>query len=275
MAVVTTNHSYEEIRAATLDLLAGREKAPYELNQYGNLSIGVAEAFARRELPAEALQGSRQLFRLSDADLDLFLELFWELFRQGIITLGYNDANLEFPFFRLSRFGKRLIENQDTYFFHDVTSYTNWVKREVAKIDPVTLLYVQEALQAFRSGCILSCSVMLGVATEHTFLLLVGAVEKSPTYAKPFAGVGEERTILQKVNKFKRILDQHQKALPSDVREDLDTRFAGILSVIRTFRNQAGHPTGEIIDREQAYVLLHLFIPYCRKMYQLMEHLGK
>jgi hypothetical protein len=269
------DHSYEELRAAALDVLAGREKGPYDVNQYQHLSIAVAEAFARREQPPSALQGSRQPFQLSAADREVFLEVFWDLFRQGIITLGFNDSNREFPFFRLSRLGQRLIENQDTYFFHDVASYAKWLEHEVPNINPVTLLYVREALQAFRSGCILSSSVMLGVATEHTFLLLVETVENSPTFAKPFAGVGKERTILQKVNKFKKILDQQQKQLPSEVREDLDTRFAGILSVIRTFRNQAGHPTGQILDREQAFVLLQLFIPYCRKMYQLMDHLGK
>ncbi|MCX6564992.1 MAG: hypothetical protein NTW38_00970 [Candidatus Aminicenantes bacterium] len=269
------DHSYEELRAAALDVLAGREKAPYDVNQYEHLSVGVAEAFARREQLPEALRGSRQPFRLTAADRELFLEVFWDLFRQGIITLGYNDSNREFPFFHLSRLGQRLIENQDTYFFHDVASYTKWLKDEVPHIDPVTLLYVQEALQAFRSGCILSSSVMLGVATEHTFLLLVEAVERSPTYAKPFAAVGKERTILCKVNKFKSVLDQQQRTLPPEVKEDLDTRFAGILSVIRTVRNQAGHPTGRILDREQAFILLQLFIPYCRKMYQLMEHLGK
>lgn len=49
---------------------------------------------------------------------------------------------------------------------------------------------------------------------------------------------------------------------------------AGVVSIVRTFRNESAHPTGKIIDREQAYVLLCLFIPYCRKMYQLMQHLG-
>lgn len=65
------------------------------------------------------------------------------------------------------------------------------------------------------------------------------------------------------------------KGLPAEVKEDLDTHFAGVLSVIRTFRNQAGHPTGKIMDREQTFVLLQLFIPYCRKLYQLMGFFGK
>ena len=33
-----------------------------------------------------------------------------------------NNANREFPFCRLSRLGKRLVDNQDTYFFHDVST---------------------------------------------------------------------------------------------------------------------------------------------------------
>ncbi|SRR5713101_1937516 len=269
------DHSYEELRAASLDVLAGREKGPYDASQYENLSIAVAETFLRREQAAAPPPHSRRPAYLSGADRELFLEVFWDLFRQGNITLGLNDNNREFPFFRLSRLGQRLIANQDTYFFHDVTAYTKWLTQEIPSLDSVTLLYVQEALQAFRAGCILSSTVMLGVATEHTFLLLAEAVAQSPTHSRHFAGVAKERTVLQKVNKFKHLLDQQQKALPADIKEDLDTHFAGILSVIRTFRNQAGHPTGQIPDREHTYVLLQLFVPYCRKMYQLRHHLKK
>jgi hypothetical protein len=42
--------------------------------------------------------------------------------------------------------------------------------------------------------------------------------------------------------------------------------------VIRTYRNESGHPTGKIIDREQTFVLLQLFIPYIKKLHQLREH---
>jgi hypothetical protein len=269
------DHSYEEIRAAALDVLAGRVQVPYEPTQYEHISIGVAEAFAQRERPASELHGSRQPFRLSASDRESFLEVFWDLFRQGIVTLGLNDSNREFPFCRLSRLGQRLVSNQDTYFFHDVSSYTKWLQQEVPAVDPVTLLYVQESLQAFRSGCILSSTVMLGVATEHTFLQVIEAAEQSPTYSKAFAPVGKERLLLHKLNRFKTILDQQAGTLTHEIREDLDTQFAGILSIIRTFRNQAGHPTGRIVDREQAYVLLQLFIPYCRKMYLLRDALSK
>lgn len=209
---------------------------------------------------------------MSANDRELFLEVFWSLFREGIITLGLNDANREFPFFRVTEFGRRIIAHQQAYFFHDVSSYEALITSEIPSLDVVTLLYLKEAMQSFRTGCVLASTVMLGVATEHTFLLLIEKIDQNATHAPTFASVSQQRTILQKVNKFKNILDQELRNLPSDIREDLDTHFAGILSIIRTFRNQSGHPSGKIVDREQAYVLLQLFIPYCKKMYRLMGY---
>jgi hypothetical protein len=269
------DHSFEEIRAAALDLLAGRERGTYDLTQYQTLLVGVAQVFERREggQQARGYQGGGTFGpSLSANDRELFLEVFWSLFREGIITLGLNDSNREFPFFRITEFGRRMISHQQAYFFHDVSSYEQLVRSEVPAIDDTTVLYLKEAMQAFRAGCILAATVMLGVATEHTFLLLLEKIEQSSSHSATFSNVTTERTILQKVNKFTNILDQQSRSLPADLREDLDTHFAGILSIIRTFRNQSGHPIGKIVDREQAYILLQLFIPYCKKMYQLMAH---
>lgn len=265
------DHSFEEMRSAALDLIAGREQASYDLSQYDHLLIGVAEVFARREGNVQTPVRSSSLSR---SDRELFLEVFWTLFREGIITIGFDDANRKFPFFRVTQFGRKLIADKDSYFFHDVSGYESRVRSEIPGIDDVTLIYLKEAMQSFRTGCLLASSVMLGVATEHTFLLLIERIEASGAVAKKFESVGKERAILSKVNKFKKILDQEIATLPWDIKEDLDTHFAGILSIIRTFRNQSGHPTGKIPDREQVYVLLQLFIPYCKKMYQLMTHLS-
>jgi hypothetical protein len=270
------NHSYEEIRSAAVDIIAGREKCNWEADQYGNLALDIAEVFLRRELgAAEALtlmRQSRGTPRLSQPDGGLYLEVFWDLFRQGIITLGKNDCNQQFPFFRLSWLGKNILANQSIYFFYDVSSYAGAVKKEIPNVDPVTLLYLQEAMQAFRSGCILSATVMLGVATEHTFELLLDVIKTSTTHSGPFKKVFDDRTILARINKSKHLLDQQVKSLPPGIKEDMDTNFLGILSLIRNFRNESGHPTGKIVDREQTHVLLNLFIPYCKKIYQMKEY---
>ncbi len=263
-------HSYEELRSVALDILAGREKAPYEPTKYEHLSLGIGQVFAQREGRIQPGHFGAT-YPLDRQDKETLLELFWDLFRQGVITLGLNDANREFPFFRLTKLGQEMAQGQATYFFHDVSSYEAAIRREVTGINEVTLLYLKESMQAFRSGCMLSATVMLGVAVEHTFTLLLEIIEASAAHQKTFASVFAERTLLQKFNKFRNLLEPMLKALPTEIREDIDTHFAGILSVIRTFRNQSGHPTGKIIDREQTFVLLQLVIPYCKKQYQLMQ----
>lgn len=264
------SHSYEEIRSVALDILAGRERVNYEPRQYQHLLLGIGEVFAKREGRTQPTNFITE-HTPDRQDRETFLEVFWALFRQGVITLGLNDDNREFPFFRVTQLGEHIADSQSAYFFHDVSSYQQAISNEIHGINEITLLYLKEAMQAFRSGCILSSTVMLGVASEHTFLLLLEAIKGNPEHCETFKSVSEQRTILQKINKFKNILDQQQRALPSEIKEDLDTYFAGILSVIRNFRNQSGHPTGKIIDREQAFVLLQLFIPYCKKLYQLMD----
>src|SRR5438477_1832810 len=108
------DHSLEEIRAAALDLLAGRERPSLQLINYHNLLVGVGEVFSRREStpqhPAKPVSlGGAQL---TQNDSDSFAEVFWTLFREGIITLGLNDSNPNFPFFRITEFGRRLIDHQ-------------------------------------------------------------------------------------------------------------------------------------------------------------------
>ena len=253
-------HSYEELRTAAFDILTGRVKSPYDVSQYAHFKIGVARALQEREnRPHSQYSVHLSDLELDPADAETFREIFWDLFRQGVITLGVNDANPEFPWFHLTALGKRVAHGESGYFVHDVSGYEKRLTHEIPKIDAVTLLYLKEALQAFRSDCILSATVMLGVSTEQTFLLLIEAIEQNPKHQATFASVKGERTVLRKVNKFQKILDRQKNTLPSEVKDDLDTNFLGILSIIRNFRNDSGHPSGKIIDREQAYVLLQLF----------------
>lgn len=259
-------HSFEEIRNVALDILSGRENLTWPVNQYQELMNCIATVFYKREYVDSYKRGYQ--YELNETEREIFLEIFWDLFRQGIITLGLNDGHREFPFFKVSTFGTSLIKSSNSYFYHDLTSYTDLIKKEINNIDEVTLIYLKEAMQSFKSNCILSSTVMLGVATEHSFMLLLETLKENSIYQNVF----EEKTLLQKINKFKNILDQNIKTLPTEIREDLDTNFISILSVIRNYRNQSGHPTGKIIEREQAYILLQLFVPYCKKVYQLKEY---
>ena len=267
------DHTYEEIRKVAIELLAGREPHRYNLDQYVHFRLSVAEVINRRESAAMGNPPPQNgTPRQSEHDADIFQEVFWDLFRQGFIMLGTASGNDAFPFFRVTSYGKKLLEhNQDPYFFHDVSTYQTVIRQNIADIDEITLLYLKEAMQAFMSGCLLSSSVMLGVAAEHSFEKLLETIAGNPRYEPVFRSVFKERSILPKLNKFKLILDQHIGEFTPEIREDLDTNFSGIIAIVRNFRNESGHPSGKIISREQCYILLQLFIPYCKKIYQLKK----
>src|SRR5262245_2263964 len=137
-------HTYEEIRKVVAELLSGKVKGPYPLNQYNDLRENVTRLIYDRAGRKPDSFGT--LPPLSEQDRELLREVFWDFFRQGVILLGLNEDNPQFPFFRVSSFGKKVLEGQDPYFFHDVSTYEQLVKTQVPQIDPLTLLYLKEAV---------------------------------------------------------------------------------------------------------------------------------
>lgn len=267
------SYTYEEVRDATLDLLSGRERQldgyGVSLNQYRSLERAVADLLVRRNSPTGEIFVNT---RMHPQTSDFFREVFWDLFRQGIIIPGIDSANENLPFFSVTAHGHRVLKGQQPYYFYDVESYERVLRTNIPAIDGLTLLYLKEAMQAFRSNCLLSASVMLGVATEHLFMVLLEIIEKHPIHQATYKNVFKERTLLQRFSKFRALLGQDMKSLPTAVREDLDVTFDGILTVIRNHRNESGHPSGKFIDRETCYVLLHLFITHGKKLMQLSDY---
>jgi hypothetical protein len=98
----STPHTYEEVRDAVVDILLGCIKTEYQPTQFEHLKLGVDEVFQRRERTAQASTHVGNPYRAHDAEL--VRDVFWDLFRQGYITLGLNDSNETWPFFRLERF---------------------------------------------------------------------------------------------------------------------------------------------------------------------------
>lgn len=265
-------HSYEEIRDASFQVLS-KITSPTSLGQYYNLKIAVGKVLdefdGRSQSPPSRYPAESAL---SKEDSEILREVFWDLFRQGIIILGIDEVNKSFPFFKVTSWGERAVRENDTYFITDTTQFEQRVKSEIPNIDDITILYLRESFQAFRAGCIISSAVMLGVAAEHIFQLLLDQLESNPQQESKFKTVFKERSILKKINKFKAIITLEKASFRQEVRESFDTQFLGIQSLIRIYRNESGHPTGKVIDREQAFVNLRLFIPFAKTVHSLMEH---
>jgi hypothetical protein len=195
-------HSYEEIREIVVDIVIGEEKLTYQADQFLNLVNGVAEVFGRRQ-PVPGRQGYvPRDSRLHPNDAELVRDVFWDLFRQGFITLGLNDSNPNWPFFRMSHFGKQALQNHKPFRFHDTASFIAIAMREVPDISPEAAAYLDEAVSAFYAGCLFASCVMLGVAAEAEFLRLVEVAVSSPRYGQDFAGVSREHFVRAKITKF-------------------------------------------------------------------------
>lgn len=269
-------YSYEEIRQVVFDISSGRENGAHvsAIDQFISLENAVAKTFVVRDGASPSDMAVHNA-RLSDSSSEDFREVFWDLILQQIIVPSINRDNPNLPFFKVTSRGKKYLDQDEAYFFHDVASYESRIRESIPDIDDLTLLYLKEAMQAFRSGCLLSSVVMLGVASENEFLMLINTLEASSKWERIFKKVFKQRFILGKINSFQTALESMPDPLPSRLTEDLETTLGGVHSIIRNHRNDSGHPTGIIMKREQCFVLLQVFIPYAKKLHELDKFFSK
>ena len=157
-------HTYEELREIVVDILLGRERTDFAPNQWAHVTDGVRQVIARRAGVAPNSPDYRH--RMHAEDAELVRDIFWDLFRQGFITLGLDDSNAAWPFFRLSRFGKESLQSQSPYRFHDTSTFLKLVMAEVPDLSQEAQDYLEEAVAAFYADCLLATCVMVGVAAE-------------------------------------------------------------------------------------------------------------
>lgn len=261
--------SYEELRDATVACLLG-ETGRTPPNQWLNLKFEVGIEMARRRGEPTVTDPAP---RVTGSDAELLRDVFWDLFRQGHITMGLDDLNAQWPFFRISHFGHQALTHGTPYRFTDSSSYIRMVRQHAPDLDRLTRVYLEEAIGAFHAGCMLAACVMLGVAAEHRVELLISAAEKSLRLPGEFTSVSSERGILRRMRKLIALLQPHLRAMPTDLREGLETHFHTIQEVIRVARNETGHPTGQLKDRQTVYVYLQLYAPFAAKARALQEYL--
>ena len=266
----STAASYEEIQGAVVSIILEEERTTYGSDQFQSLEHSVIEVLARRR----GISGPNPTLPDAANVKELVRDVFWDLFRQGFITLGLNNSNPNWPFFRLSHFGKNTLATSRPFRFHDSSSYVKLVSDNVPDILARTIDYLEEAVSTFYSGSLLASSVMLGVAAELEFLRVVDLAAELEVTRKDFTKVQDEKFVRGKLLKFILEIKKIEKLLDRDVVEDLETNFAAIQSILRISRNEAGHPSSARPTRENTYVNLQLFVPFARQLMRLRSSLG-
>ena len=206
-------------------------------------------------------------------DAELVLEIVWDLFRQGIVTLGANAANPGWPWLRLSRFGECALQ-QGVYRFHNKAEFLKTLRSGAVDISPDAVVYLREAVAAFYTDCLLSTCVMLSVAAETEFLRLLEVARNSRTYGKYFSRIGDGLSVRAKMLRFGEAIKPILTLLPESATDELGDALNTMQSIIRTARNEQGQPSAaDPPSRDQVYVYLQLFIPLAEQLMRLRREL--
>lgn len=200
-------------------------------------------------------------------------EIAWQLIIQGIIVpgvgLGGGSGQADLPFFQITEWGKRCLELGE-FLPYDTGQFIDRLKTKIPPVDQSVIVYLTESLQCFRAGAYLGSAVMLGVACERIVLILRDAVEaaiSTPQRKEKFS----VRRLFEQIQKR---LDPCMAQISADLnKEDIKAELSGIFDLIRKTRNDAGHPTGRNVEREEALALLQLFPSYCKVAYDVMNWL--
>lgn len=201
-------------------------------------------------------------------------EALWGLVAEGLLYLdpagqGSGTDNWRW---RLSSDGRRAFQG-GSWEPRDPEGYLSRLDRAIPNLHPEARMYLTEALRAFNSRCYLASSVMLGVASERAFLEMAShfALSSLPGAAQFDSELSKKRNTYAFLwIQFRKRFEPIREEMPDGLGDLLTLDSVGDL--IRVTRNDAGHPSGTVIDEETARAHLTIAPFYLSKMKRLAEH---
>ncbi len=200
-------------------------------------------------------------------------EVLWDLILQRVLNPGSQSSNPELPFFRVTEYGKKVLAGGEMI-PHDPANYLEKFTQILGQPDRVVIEYLKEGLRNFNAGCYLSANMMIGIASERTFLNLCEVFLNAlidQTEKKKFEKIMESNSMIAKFKfvqeKLESVMNQNRKMLPENTR----TALFGIAELLRYQRNDIGHPQDDlqIPDRDLVFVNLRMFPQFCKTVQEV------
>lgn len=266
------NIPYNEIRSLVLEFLKNEPNT-----EYLAICCGVAKIAVDRKIVPHPHLGtvvSGATYFLQEDDQETVREILWNLIIERILTIGINSSNPNWPFLKLTIYGRSVI-NSEKPIPHDPSGYLNRIKEEIPNIDEVIYRYLEESINTYNIGAYLAASITLGCASEKALLLLIESYTNSirdSNKQKSFYNKIQGRMIKRQYEEFSKVITTQIGILPKELSDNLTTILLGVFDMIRSNRNDAGHPTGKIIKKDQIFAYLQVFIEYCKRIYGLIDY---
>ncbi len=170
------------------------------------------------------------------------LTSWYDLFRNGILSWGYDLSNTSPPFCHVTAHGQKILENlsRDP---GNPDGYMAFLTKNAAP-NPVALSYIEEALRTYNSICYKASAVMVGAASESLVLAVQEALLKKMDglgIAKPHDL--EDWRMKRVLAAIESALKQRKQAIPAALFEAFEAYWPAFTHQIRTARNESGHPS--------------------------------
>lgn len=216
---------------------------------------------------------------------DVIYSMLWDMVMERIIEpIFREDLALKIAGFRPTKYGKKLLQGLP---IDRPNKYLDYLTSQVPNIDSQVVVYVQESLGSYNLGCYFASSVMLGVASERLFELLIDAYTnaiQNPDAQEKFRKRTVGRGISQQYDEFKKKLPDligkngiTDKDGPSTRRLRYEFKHAIEITFdsIRSHRDYAAHPRDGIVPRHIIKGHLEAFPLFCQRVYEAIEWLNK
>ena len=211
--------------------------------------------------------------------IDDFHELIWKLVTEGLIFLfpqWNNDYVISDFKLKLTDAGRQYLESDGEFRPEDPEGYLDLLDKKIPTLDMIVRKYMEEALFSYRSNCMLATAVMLGCASEKSILLLGEAYiagrssSSSGSFEKEF--LNPRSVISRKISALKGKIELIAKELVSELNRDVMGALNGMADVIRHTRNEAGHPSGVSLSRNDIRMNLTIAAHYLETINLICEY---
>lgn len=197
--------------------------------------------------------------RLTDAEGQALLTAWYDLFRTGHLSWGYNLNNPDPPFCHVTEQGRRALQHLS----RDPSNPDGYVAHLMARagLNAIARSYVDEALRTYNTNCFRATAVMIGAAAESMALdlrdaVVAGATRTGRTPAKDLTDFRIKRVI----DALYKELEMQQGGMPASLWEQFQAYWPAFIQQIRGARNDVGHPASvEPVTPETVHAALLIF----------------
>ncbi|MBR9916335.1 hypothetical protein GYB29_01280 [bacterium] len=268
MSQNSLNFPFPKLKALVLEELLNQQQGDHISLCGGVVELAISKNLFQGKLGVSAkFQYLDQLDRNDRRNLEEAVrEIMWQLIVQGLIVIGLNTTNPNWPNYKITQKGLDYISNGDVQPY-DPNGFLNDFKSKNPSCSDKVYSYLEEAVLGYNNGLMKSCAVMLGAASESLILELNQAILDG------FASSADKQSFESRYrysisSKFHAIesLLQHNisnRNITGDLKEKINSYFSSIFHLFRRTRNEAGHP--EIlrnIAEDELFLNLRIFGTY-------------